>query len=274
MKSVLLVANPNHEEAVASMEKLAAGLNVVAEVAGKVTEFDSDLSSYEVDGIVAFGGDGTILNIARRRGQNQVPVLGVNLGRLGYLAEFSLEEMDEGVAELLGGNASISPRMMLDCKVNAGGKVSKFLALNDIVVSSTLMGRTGEVTVFVDDRPLTTLVGDGVIVSTPTGSTAYSMSAGGPILAPELRSMVLTPVCPHELANRPLVISDRERVRLTATERSGPVRLAADGHAELYEEEHLEVEVCASDTVFPLGQRKGSGRYEILRQKLGWGGCR
>jgi NAD+ kinase len=274
VKKLLLVANPQREQSLTAMDSLHRWLDGKASVEACITEYDTDLSPYKVDAIIAFGGDGTILNVARRRGLHQKPVLGVNMGRLGYLAEFSETEMETGVAALLEDRAYISERMMIQAKISSGKDCQTLLALNDVVVSSTLMGRTGEVAVAIDDQPLTTLVGDGIIVATPTGSTAYSMSAGGPILSPELHSLVLTPICPHVLANRPLVIGDGECITLTATERSGPMRLAADGHAELFEEGELSVQVCVADCHFPLIQRKEPSRYGVLRQKLGWGGNR
>jgi NAD+ kinase len=274
VKRLLLVANPQREHSLSVMDSLRRWLDGKAIVEDCITEYDTDLSDINADAIIAFGGDGTILNVARRRGQKQIPVLGVNMGRLGYLAEFSEEKMERGVADLLADEAYICDRMMIQAQICVDGNCRTLLALNDVVLSSTLMGRTGEVAVAIDDQPLTTLMGDGIIVSTPTGSTAYSMSAGGPILAPELHALVLTPICPHELANRPLVISDQESISLTATERSGPMRLATDGHAELFEEGELSVQVCVADCHFPLIQRKETSRYGVLRQKLGWGGHR
>jgi len=271
MKKLLLVANSTSEKSVVAMNQLQKKLKGKADVIGCVTDYETDLKEYDADAIVVFGGDGTMLNVSRRRGPYQIPVLGINMGRLGYLAEFSKKDMMPAVNSLLRGRAVISERMMLQVCVFAGKESKILLALNDVVLSSTFMGRTGDVSVSIDKQPLTTLVGDGVIVSTPTGSTAYSLSAGGPIMAPKLRSMVLTPICPHALANRPLVVSDSETITLRATERSGPLRLSVDGQAELFDAEELSVQVCASDFSFLLVQRKNASNYNVLREKLGWG---
>jgi NAD+ kinase len=273
MKRVLLVANGDHPDAVAEMERFAATLKGKAEIAGMVTSPGERLGPFEPDFVVAFGGDGTILNVARRLDGTQVPVLGVNLGRLGYLAEFSPAEVNDGVLGLLNGEAVISPRMMLQCIVRIDGEeVRRENALNDVVISTSILGRIGELAVSVDGKPLTTLRGDGVIIATPTGSTAYSLSAGGPILSPELSALVLTPVCAHELANRPLVASDHEVVSLSASGKDVPICVAVDGHGESYTKKVVEVAVGRSETRFQLVHHPNANRYEILRKKLGWGG--
>ena len=273
MKRVLLVANSDRQGSVSSMESLAAWLHGRAEVAGCVVNINAPLDTVDADAVVAFGGDGTILHVARRLGTRQVPVMGVNLGRLGYLAAVSPGAMREGVMELLEGRSAISRRIMVRARMHVNGRVAwEAHGLNDAVVMSGTPGRIGEWVVTCDGRPLTTFRGDGIVFSTPTGSTAYSLSAGGPILSPEMEALVFTPVCPHELANRPLVVSRTEVLRVRPTA-GHSWRLAVDGVSAPAENwAHGELEVCVSERVFLLVHRGVDARYDILRRKLGWGG--
>ncbi|MFH0910236.1 MAG: NAD(+)/NADH kinase [Planctomycetota bacterium] len=270
MKRILLFANPAHAAALPAMERLAAWLAGRAEVVGRVTDPDEDLGRYAADCVVIFGGDGTLLRAARNLGDSTAPVLGVNLGRLGYLAALAPGELFEGVAAFLEGRAELSERMMLDCVLDAGGRTERFRALNDVLVASSA-GRIVDLAIEADGLPLTAFRGDGVIVATPTGSTAHSLSAGGPIVSTAVRAMLLTPLCPHELANRPLVLSDKERLAIRAAPGSAPVRLAIDGQVSRPLPEGAEVRVAASPHLFRLVEMPGRGRYEILRRKLGWG---
>ncbi|MBN1257833.1 MAG: NAD(+)/NADH kinase [Planctomycetes bacterium] len=272
MKRFLLVSSRERPEAVATMAAMQEWLAGRAEVAAAVSEHDTDLSGYQVDAVIGFGGDGTFFSIARRLGENQVPVLGINLGRLGYLAEVSKEEMFAGVTALLEDRVEIAERMMLSCRIiQAGGQEETIHALNDILVHTTT-GRMTAIDVEIDGRALAVFRGDGLIVATPTGSTAHSLSAGGPILNPSLRAMVLTPVCTHELAIRPLVVSEQEVIAVKVAADSPAVRLVADGQDLCILNQDMVAEISASPRIFRLAQIENLGRYEILRRKLGWGG--
>jgi len=272
MKRLVLIANPDRPDALEALEELAAWLDGRAEVVGRVTDAETPLPDVEADAVVAFGGDGTILETARRMGGHGWPVLGINLGRLGYLAEVSRGHMLDGVAALLEDRAEIVERMMLEC--HAGRETSlQSHALNDILVA-TASGRIVDLDVAINGRPLASFRGDGLLVATPTGSTAHSLSAGGPILAPTLRAVVLTPVCPHELAIRPLVVSDTEIVSVVPTPESAPVRVCIDGRELAVLRPGERADIRASRRVFRLVQMPDVARYDILRQKLGWGGRR
>jgi len=236
-----------------------------------VTEDNGPLADLGADAIVTFGGDGTLLNVARRLDGAPVPVLGIHVGRLGYLAALTPGEMLQGLGALLDDEVRVTERMMLACTLPAQARARKCRALNDVLVA-TRGGRMVELEIEADDRPLISLRGDGVIVATPTGSTAHSMSAGGPILSPELRAVVLTPVCPHELANRPLVVSDAERLRIRLAADSPGARAAVDGEYNVPLDAGDEVVVQAAQACLRLVEMPGQGRYTILRRKLGWGG--
>lgn len=274
MKKILLVANSCRQGTVAEMKKLSQWLGGKAEVVAEVEDRSQDLCDFDADYIISFGGDGTILDVARRRMNKQIPVLGVNLGRLGYLAEILPEGMFKGVDALLDGNIDISERLMLKCSLvdetkNVQPEETSY-ALNDILVVSN--GRIVELDISVNGEPLTSFRADGAIVATPTGSTAHSLSAGGPILSPAMKAMVLTPVCPHELANRPLVIMDNERISIKLSKWSNPARLEVDGRNIGILNDNMRVEVSRADITFKLVQMPDIKRYDILRQKLCWGG--
>jgi NAD+ kinase len=254
------------------MKKMADWLSNKAKVLGCITDKDAEILSFDSDFIITFGGDGTILNVARKLCGEDIPVFGVNLGRLGFLAEANADTMFEGVDNILSGNFEISQRMMLKSSVSCGdGESKEYYALNDVLISSS--GRIVELEVEIGGRPVTSFRGDGIIISTPTGSTAHSMSAGGPILSPGIRAVVFTPICPHELANRPLVVSDAETFRIRVRPCRSPVRIAIDGQEHSCLPDCAEVNVAAAtERHFNLVQMKNIGRYDILRQKLGWGG--
>ena len=162
----------------------------------------------EADFAVVFGGDGTILSAARELSETDVPVIGVNVGKLGFLAEFSLDELQELFGRIVEGKVLIEKRMILHCSVESNGvNIFSSTAINDVVIAAGAPLSMIELKMSVQDQPVASCIGDGIIVSTPTGSTAYNLSAGGPILSANLSAMVITPICPHSLCFRPIVIS-------------------------------------------------------------------
>ena len=171
-----------------------------------------------VDVVAVFGGDGTLLYAARLIGTSGVPILGINLGSLGFLTEVKLEKMHEAFEVLLSGQYQLEERVLLDVEVLRNGQVSgHYLALNDAVINKNALARIIEIEVSVNSQAVLLTRADGLIISTPTGSTAYSLSAGGPILYPMLNAFIIAPICPHTLTNRPLVIPDqRIRRRMSA----------------------------------------------------------
>jgi len=226
------------------------------------------------DMIIVLGGDGTLLSAARlvADAKKNVPLFGVNLGSLGFMAEISLDELTANLEKALTGKLETDKRMMLTASIVRGGTlVSDYAVLNDVVVGKGAFARMVALDVSVGDDHLTAIRADGLILSTPTGSTAYSMSAGGPIVHPSVDCFVLTPICPHMLSNRPIVIPDRSVVRVKILSRSEGVSLTLDGQVIHSLEFNDIVEVKKSKRSALLFKHPRKDYFEILRTKLKWG---
>jgi len=224
----------------------------------------------EADLLVCFGGDGTILHAARDATMHNVPILGVNLGSVGFMAE--LEKTELSLLSLLGkGTHRMEERMMLDIKVIRGGKViSENLALNDAVISNGSMARVAELDVLADDEVVTEVTGDGVIIATPTGSTAYSMSAGGPIVEPTSSCIIITPVCAHQLSARAMVLGAERKVAVQLPRGSRKhLFLSVDGGKALRLAGGDRIEISRSEHSTKLIRLSERSFYQIIRQKLG-----
>ena len=222
------------------------------------------------DLLVCFGGDGTILHAARDATMHDVPILGVNLGSVGFMAE--LERTELSLLSLLGkGTHRMEERMMLDIRVVRGGKViSENLALNDAVISNGSMARVAELDVLADDEVVTEVTGDGVIIATPTGSTAYSMSAGGPIVEPTSSCIIVTPVCAHQLSARAMVLGAERKVAVQLPRGSRKhLFLSVDGGKALRLSGGDRVEIRRSAHTTKLIRLSERSFYQIIRQKLG-----
>jgi NAD+ kinase len=228
-----------------------------------------------VDFILVFGGDGTYLSAARLMKEKSIPILGVNMGTLGFLTEVRKEEIFDSLNEILkGGKVSISERTMLEVSVVRNKKVIlKDLVVNDAVVSKGAIARIIGVKIQVDGEWANTVRADGLIVSTPTGSTAYSLAAGGPIVMPTLGCMILTPICPHSLTQRPLIIPDTVSVELTLDHMPGHVFLTLDGQdgLDLLADDSIRI---SSFKKHKLKVVKAPQRdyFMLLREKLNFGG--
>jgi NAD+ kinase len=227
----------------------------------------------KVDLMVVLGGDGMLLAVARAIGERPVPVLGVNLGTLGYLAEISLDELFPTLEGVLAGRLRTETRMRLDVHAERDGReIGHYLALNDAVIARTALSRMIDLQTWADDAEVTTYHGDGLIVATPTGSSAYSLSAGGPLLLPGISAIVLTPICPHALTQRPLVLPKSCRVAISVLDtRGGEVHLTVDGQVGCELQEGDRVSVCASDRPLQMLVPADLNRFEVMRNKLRWG---
>ncbi len=222
------------------------------------------------DLLVCFGGDGTILHAARDATLHGVPILGVNMGSVGFMAELERSELPL-LAPLAHGMYTIEERMMLDVKVLRGEKVvSQDMALNDAVISKGSMARVAEMEVFADRVKVTGITGDGVIVATPTGSTAYSMSAGGPIVEPTSKSIVITPVCAHQLTARAMVLAP-ERIVTVQLPRGNRkyLYLSVDGGKAVRLSGGDRVDICRSQRFTQLVRLADRSFYQVINQKLG-----
>jgi len=227
----------------------------------------------DCDFAVIFGGDGSIISAARTLSRSAVPVIGVNLGKLGFLAEFSLAELKELFNDITKPKAPVEKRMMLDCCVLSNGKeIFRSAAVNDIFITAGPPFRIIELKISVDGQPLAGCVGDGLIISTPTGSTAYNLSAGGPILSRRMEAMVITPICPHSLSFRPIVINANSKVEVTGVQVNKGTTVSIDGQ--------LSCKLAGSDTVTVKRQKSDflivdnplRTQWDTLAAKLSWAG--
>lgn len=224
------------------------------------------------DLILVFGGDGTFLSVAREVGGRRVPLLGVNLGTLGFLTELSVEEVEGAVKRIIGGEINVETRMRLAVAVLRGDRVEReYLALNDAVIAKGGVSRLIDLEARADGQLVTTYHADGLIIATPTGSTAYSLSAAGPILLPDLEAMLMTPICPHTLTQRPVVLPDRVTVEITLPEAREEVQLTVDGQESIQLLQGDRVRVTRSAHPIHLVVPHSRSRFDVLRAKLRWG---
>ncbi len=224
-----------------------------------------------VDLVVVLGGDGTLLSVARLVKSDEVPILGVNLGGLGFLTEITLDELYPVLGTVLEGKYRVSRRMLLDVTVRQQGEAATtYVVLNDVVITKGALARIIELEVSLQQEYVTTYRADGLIICTPTGSTAYGLSAGGPILFPSMRAVILVPICPHTLTNRPLVLPEDVTVQVIL-ESHDKVYLTLDGQVgfPLRHRDAVEVRRAAREIALIVSPKKSY--YEVLRSKLKWG---
>jgi len=225
----------------------------------------------QVDLVVVLGGDGTLLSMARAVGDLGVPLLGVNLGGLGFLTATTLEEMLPALEALLAGRMAADERMMLTTRVVRNGqRLCEYAALNDVVITKAAMSRIIDLAVSVEGQHATEYRADGLIISTPTGSTAYSLSAGGPILFPTMDAIVLTPICSHTLTNRPIVLPGMHRVEVTLLA-DQEVMVTVDGQVGVNLKQGDTVEVVKAAARIRLVRFPQKDFFSVLRTKLKWG---
>ena len=233
----------------------------------------SESSLDAIDLIIAVGGDGTMLHAASLVGESDVPLLGINRGRLGFLADVSPADMLESVDKVLAGNYTRESRLRLRAELTTGdGQVHAALALNDVVLQRRDTGRMLDFETRIGGHYVNSHMGDGLIVATPTGSTAYALSCGGPIIEPLLDAVVVVPICPHTLSDRPLVIPSSQGIEVTLLERDNTnAEVSVDGHTlgELTADDRLMI--SESERRITLIHPPGYDYYGILRSKLHWG---
>lgn len=283
MNRVGVVAKREAPEARAAIERLFAwlgprGMSVVLEkeTAALVPGYTGPVAHKvelpaQVDLVVVLGGDGTLISMARAVGELGVPILGVNLGGLGFLTATTLEEMVPALEALMEGRMSVDERVMLGACVRRGGEtLCQHLGLNDVVITKSAMSRIINMAVSVEGRYATAYRADGLIVSTPTGSTAYCLSAGGPIVYPSTDAIVLTPICSHALTNRPIVVPGNHRVEVTLHS-DQEVMLSIDGQEGFALTDRDTVEVRRADARIKLLRFPQTDFFTVLRTKLKWG---
>ncbi len=283
IQKVGIIANSSKESAVdytcrLSEWLLKKGLEVfldeeIADKAGIIPGISRKELVSLVDIIVVFGGDGTLLMASRSVRGLDVPIVGVNLGDFGFMTVVNLNEMFSTMEFILKGDYKTSKRMMLDAILESEDEQEiEHSALNDIVISRGDLFRMINLETFVDDKYLTTYKADGLIISTPTGSTAYSLSAGGPIVLPDLNSIIVNPICPHTLTNRPIVLSPDSVVRVVLGPKEGNATATFDGQVSVVMKSGDAIKINKSSDYINLIDSPHHDYLEILRTKLGWGG--
>ncbi len=228
-----------------------------------ITNIDA-LDSSVTLAIVA-GGDGTLLRAARFYAKYSVPVFGINLGRLGFLAQSSPDDIKMSIEKIINGETKCEERLMLSAMP---GRLS---ALNDIVIKSENFSRTARLFVSIDGNNICSYMADGLIVSTPTGSTAYNISAGGPILVPRLNAVIIVPICPHSLNARPLVIPSNEKIEITSVDNTKKLKMSADGQITYTVPEDSKITIKRHKNKARLLLLNDQSFYSVLKQKLNWG---
>jgi NAD+ kinase len=237
-----------------------------------VREVEPEELAAAVDLVLVLGGDGTMISTARLIGDEEVPVLGVNYGGLGYLTEFRIEELYEALEMILADNYRLDKRVMLAVELNrADGVVTRNRVLNDVVINKSALARIIEIEAYLNKQFVSSFRADGLIVSTPTGSTAYNLSAGGPIIFPSMNAVVVTPICPFTLSNRPLVVPDDAVIELLMKTDQEDVVLTLDGQVGFALRVDDRVVIRKSRTTFNLIQPSNRNYFDVLRDKLRWG---
>lgn len=223
----------------------------------------------EIDFIISLGGDGTILRLVHRYGEIESPLLGINLGGLGFMADIPLDEIIPSLQELLDGHYTVQNRLMME---GTSSKGDHCFAVNEISFHRAQNPSLIDLAIYVDDMYLNTFSADGIIVSTPNGSTAYSLAAGGPILTPDLNAFILTPICPHTISNRPIVLLPKRSLRVEYLSASHPVEVCYDGISTFHLSAQETLTITPSPRSFKLVNLSKHDFFSTLRKKLGWQG--
>ena len=281
MKNIHIVCKRNNEDAVRIAKTIVDSFGqecdiLVDDVAAKTMHYDKTFELEHVgedtDLIIILGGDGTLLSASRHLKGRDVPILGVNLGGLGFLTETSVEELPSMLKNVIKEDFDVSKRIMLLVTVKRGqDHVFEFSILNDAVITKDALARIIDIETYVNDEYLTTYKGDGLIFSTPTGSTGYSLAAGGPLIYPSLTNIIVTPICPHMLTNRPIILPEGVTARAVLSSKDEKVLLTIDGQIGFPLEYGDEVIVKKSPYSASLVKSSSKGYFEILRTKLKWG---
>lgn len=277
IKNVAIVVKPEHREALATAGDLTKWLaeRSIGIVGGKYIEARSNIAGDTIGGadlIIVLGGDGTMISTARLVGDGGIPVMGVNYGSLGYLTEFRIEEIFDALASIIRGDFELDSRVMLSAEHwRDGKKLAQGRVLNDVVINKAALARIIEVEVSLNGQFVNSFRADGLIVSTPTGSTAYNLSAGGPIVYPSMNAVVLTPICPFTLTNRPIVVPDDAVIELVLENENEGVILSLDGQTGYPMLSKDNVIIRKSRSTFNLIQPPNRNYFDVLRNKLKWG---
>ena len=288
IKRIGIVVKPNHPDALRTLCSLAQWLSErnIEIVCGPAIEHDRieketgcpvqvvapEVLATSVDLILVLGGDGTMIATARMVGDAETPVIGVNYGGLGYLAEFRIDELYTALEAILAGQFVLQRRLMLTVELwRNDAEATHSRVLNDVVINKSALARIIEIEAYLNQQFVNSFRADGLIISTPTGSTAYNLSAGGPVIYPSMHAMIITPICPFTLSNRPIVVPDDAVIELRLKTPSEEVALTLDGQVGFPLQTQDRVLIRKSRTAFNLVQPMNRNYFEVLRDKLRWG---
>jgi NAD+ kinase len=288
IKRIGIVLKPNQPDALRTVCEVVAWLDergialvgtpeierdrIEAETGCAVEQLPREQLAANVDLILVLGGDGTMIATARMLGDREVPVLGVNYGGLGYLAEFRIEELYQALESILSGNFRLDKRVMLDVELRRGGElITRNTVLNDVVINKSALARIIEIEAYLNKHFVNSFRADGLIISTPTGSTAYNLSAGGPVIFPSMNAVVITPICPFTLSNRPIVVPEDATIELLLKTDREEVTLTLDGQVGFSLNVEDRVVIGKSSVAFNLVQPSNRNYFDVLRDKLRWG---
>ena len=281
-KSIGILTKPKFPEVKGTLRDVVAWLrarniNVIlgetsATLLGELDGYQDAQLSNKADVLLVLGGDGTMLNAARLVAERSIPILGVNMGGLGFLTEVRLENLYPSLERVFANDYVLDERLMLQTHIHRDGEtIAQGVVLNDVVISKGTLARMIELRIEIEGRFVTNLRSDGLIVSSPTGSTAYSLSAGGPIIDPAVQSLILTPVCPHTLTHRPLIVPGKDKIDLTLTSKDDGAMATLDGQVGVSITQGDTVTIQTSENRTRLIRFPESNYYDVLREKLKWG---
>jgi NAD+ kinase len=281
-KSIGILTKPKFPEAMSTLQDVvrwlrARSIDVVLDktsalLLGEQAAYQEVSLARKADVLLVLGGDGTMLNAARLAGERGIPILGVNMGGLGFLTEVRLESLYPSLERVFANDFVLDERLMLRTHIHRPGEtVAQGVVLNDVVINKGTLARMIELRIAIQGRFVTNMRGDGLIISSPTGSTAYSLSAGGPIIDPAVQSLILTPICPHTLTHRPLIVPGNTEIEVTLTSKDDGAMATLDGQVGVAIAQGDAVVIQTSEQRTRLIRFPESNFYDVLREKLKWG---
>ncbi len=282
MKRIAILTKPKFSEVKPTLEELVGWLrdqgkevllySKTASLIGESAQLEKKQIAAQADLMLVLGGDGTMLNAARMVEEHQVPILGINMGGLGFLTEVSLDQLYPSLEKIFAGEYRLEDRLMLRANHQRHGEqVAQATVLNDVVVSKGTLARMIELQITIDGHFVAKLRGDGLIISTPTGSTAYSLAAGGPILYPSMQGLILTPICPHTLTHRPLLVPSTSSLEVSLHSHDEGPMVTFDGQVGVAMTPGDTVTITTSPHRTRLLRLPDRTYYDVLRMKLKWG---
>ena len=273
MKKIILLGNKNKKRVRETIAELEPLFRKRAHVSIIDISDEGETDGLSADLAFVFGGDGAILAACRKLNGKQIPMIGVHLGKFGFLAELTPQEVSQTLEKIFAGKYVISQRMLLACQVIRSKQVIKETSgLNDAVISRSSLSRLISIKLYINGKEVTTYSSDGLIISTPSGSTAHSLSAGGPIVTPDIDAFIITPICPHTLSNRPLVVSGDSKIEMEQISDSKGVGLTIDGqiYTDIMASDKIRIEKAKEK--LQLVETQTRTFYDVIREKLNWRG--